>query len=89
MSKSQTPLHSPGQVAAVADGAAVIEALATCRSEVRNLKQWLRLVECSQCEFEIDPHELAEMVGQRLHVLLQLIDLHQECCGVKPKEVTS
>jgi len=75
MSKPQKPLPSPDHAAVTDDGADAFEALATGRAEVHNLAQWLRIVECSQCEFEIDPRELAEMVGQRLQGLIQLFDV--------------
>lgn len=52
----------------------VAEALAIGRAEIMNLFRWVHLVECSRCEFEIDPRELAEMVGQRLQPVIQLFD---------------
>ncbi len=61
------PLASP-------PGCSAIEALASGRADLMNLFRWVHLVECSQCEFEIDPRDLAEMVGQRLQAVIQFMD---------------
>ena len=51
------------------------DALEIGRAEAMNLYRWVHLVECSACEFEIDPRELAGMVGHRLQALIQFFDV--------------
>lgn len=55
------------------------EAMVICLAELKNLAQWAKIVECSECEFEIDPRELAGMVRYRLDALVQLLDVVKLC----------
>lgn len=50
------------------------EAMVVVRGELLNLFRWVHLVECSKCEFELDPRELAGMVGERLQLLMRYLD---------------
>lgn len=68
----------PTMAPTIAQGLPDDDPLTVVRDEILNLYRWLHLVECSQCEFEIDPRELAEMVGQRLQVVKQFCDLSIE-----------
>lgn len=51
------------------------EAVGIVLQELRDLEHWLRMVECSVCEYEIDPREFAALVRRNLHGNVVFLDL--------------